>query len=318
MRHLALLLVLVLPLAAADFQLSRPVSTVTPADALRAFEGDPETDYRLGEGDEIAIEVWGREDLTAHHIIGPDGQITLPLVGSQPAAGLTRAELASLAGDKWKPFYEGLAITVKVLKYESNKILVLGRVARPGVLPFEGRITVLEAVARAGGLPVGGLGVDKATLNRCVVFRGKDKVAWIDLRSIVNGSDMANNILLRRNDTLYIPDADDQVVYVLGEVQRPGTVRLTPDMTFMDALAQSGGPTQDARSSRIHLVRQADGIEREFAMSDFLNAARKPNVVLQNGDILYVPRNGMAKVGYLLQKLSPAISYGLFGKALAN
>lgn len=318
MTRLLLLLLLVLPLAAADFQPSRTSAPITPTDALRAFEGDPETDYRLGEGDEISIDVWGREDLTSRHIVGPDGQITLPLVGAVKAAGLTRSELGKLAGERWSPYYEALAVTVKVLKYDSNKILVLGRVARPGVLPYEGGITVLEAVARAGGLPVGGQGVDKAALNRCVVFRDKDKIAWIDLRSVINGSNMANNIRLRRNDTLYIPDADDQVVYVMGEVLRPGTVRLTPEMTFLDALAQAGGPTQDAKASKIHLVRQSEGIETEYAMNDLLLLGRKPNVGLQNGDIVFVPRSGMAKVGYVLQKLSPAISYGLFGKAMAN
>lgn len=318
MPRLLLFLLLAVPLLAEDFQPSRSAAPVTPVDALRAFEGDPETDYRLGEGDEISIDVWGREDLTSRHIIGPDGQITLQLVGAVKAAGLTRQELVKLAGERWAPLYDGLAITVKVLKYDSNKILVLGRVARPGVLPFEGGITVLEAVARAGGLPVGGVGVDKAALNRCVVFRDKDKIAWIDLRSVINGTNMANNIRLRRNDTLYIPDADDQVVYVMGEVLRPGTVRLTPEMTFLDALAQAGGPTLDARSSKIRLVRHADGIETEYAMSDLLQAGGKPNVVLQNGDIVYLPRSGMAKLGYILQKLSPAISYGLFGKALVN
>ncbi len=318
MLRLILIFALLLPLTAGDFQVSRSTAQLTSAQLLHAFEGDPETDYRLGEGDEISIDVWGRDDLTGHHIVGPDGQITLPLIGSQRAAGLTRAELAQLANDRWKPFYESLAVTVKVWKYESNKILVLGRVAHPGVLAYEGGITVLEAVARAGGLPVGGMGVDKAALTRCVVFRDKDKIAWIDLRSIVNGSNMANNIRLRRNDTLYIPDADDQVVYVLGEVARPGTVRLTPEMTFLDALAQTGGPTPEARSGRIHLVRQSDGIEREFAMKDFADPTKKPNVDLQNGDIIYVPGSFLSKVGYLLQKLSPAISYALFGKAMVN
>ncbi len=316
MLRLILIFVSLYPLIAGDFLVSKSATHITPAEVLRAFEGDPETDYRLGEGDEISIDVWGRDDLTGRHIVGPDGQITLPLIGSERAAGLTRAELAQLASTRWKPFYESLAVTVKVLKYESNKILVLGRVAHPGVLPYEGNITVLEAVARAGGLPVGGQGVDKAALNRCVIFRDRDKVAWIDMRSIVTGSNMANNIRLRRNDTLYIPDADDQVVYVLGEVLRPGTVRLTPEMTFLDALTQTGGPTPDARSGRIHLVRQSDGIEREFAMKDFADPSKKPNVDLQNGDIIYVPGTFLSKVGYLLQKLSPAITYGLFGKAL--
>ena len=309
---------LTLPLLAGDFKPSVTAVPITPDEALRAFEGEPETDYRLGEGDDISIDVWGREDLTARHIIGPDGQITLPLIGAIHVSGLTRTELAKAASDGWARYYSPLAVTVKVHKYESNKITVLGRVARPGVLQFEGAITVLDAVARVGALPVGVTSVDKASLNRCVIFRDRDKIAWIDLRSVVNGSNMAGNIRLRRNDTLYIPDADDQLVYVLGEVAHPGSLRMTTGMTFVEALSNAGGPTADGKASKIQLIRHSDGRATEYSMHDLLTLGGKPNVVLQNGDIIYVPRSGLASVGYVLQKVSPAIAYGLFGKALSN
>jgi len=90
------------------------------------------------------------------------------------------------------------------------------------------------------------------------------------------------------------------------------------DSTFLDALTQTGGPTKDARSGRIHLVRPSDGLERDFALSEFMQPGHTPNVELENGDIIYVPGSFISKVGYLLEKLSPAISYALFGRALVN
>ena len=123
---------------------------------------------------------------------------------------------------------------------------------------------------------------------------------------------------MQRNDVLYIPDSDDQTVYVLGEVQRPGAVRLTPDMTFLDALAQAGGPTRDATTARMRLVRPSAGIERDMALADFVKSGASPNVALRDGDVIYVPRAGIAKAGYVLQQLSPAIGWMTFGTTLGT
>jgi polysaccharide biosynthesis/export protein len=303
---------------AETFEPLRKESRQTPADLLRGFEAPEETEYVIGEGDEIALNVWGRPELSGKHVIGPDGKATLPYVGAMRLAGLTRTGVVSAALAAWGPLYEDLNVTVDVLKYESNRIFVLGRVANPGVLRFENQPTLLEAITRAGGLPIGGIGAEKAALARCMVFRGQDKLVWIELRSLLNGSNLALNIRLQRNDTIYIPDSDDQLVYVMGEVLRPGAIRVTPDMTFMNALAQAGGPTDDARAGRVRLIRPSAGIEREFDLSDFYRAGREENVALQDGDVIYVSRSRMAKVGYVLQKLSPLTGWMLFGAAFGK
>lgn len=301
-----------------DFRPATKDHTITPLDALRQFEPAVETDYHLGEGDEIELSVWGRPELSGKYIVGPDGKITLPYAGTLKVAGLTRNEAAAAAQEMWKPLYDSVVATVTVTQYDSNRIFVLGRVSAPGVLKFDYQPTLLEAVTRAGGLPIGGIGAEKAALTRCMIFRGRDQLVWVDLKSLLNGSDLRLNIRLQRNDVLYIPDSDDQLIYVLGEVEHPGAVRLTPDMTFLDALAQAGGPTRDAVTSRMRLVRHSAGTEREIALTDLTTPSKNPNVALNEGDIVYVPRSGMSKIGYLLEQLSPAMSWGIFGAALGG
>lgn len=300
------------------FETPTKENRVTALDLLREFEAPEDRDYRLGEGDEIQISAWGRTELSGKHTIGPDGKITLPYVGVFPIANLTRTQAAEAAQGAWSKFYDAVNVTVTVQRYEANKIFVLGRVANPGVLRFEGQPSLLEAVTRAGGLPIGGIGAEKAALARCMVFRGRDKVVWIELRNLLNGSDLALNIRLQRNDTLYIPDSDDQLVYVMGEVKRPGVVRVTPEMTFLSALAQAGGPTEDAKTGKIRLLRPTAGIDRDFNLNDFYRLPQNQDVRVQDGDIIYVSKSGMAKLGYVMQKLSPLTGWMLFGTAFAG
>jgi polysaccharide export outer membrane protein len=295
----------------------QPDHAPTPADLLREFDAPPETDYRIAEGDIIQVDVWGRPELSGKHIVGPDGKITLPFAGTLKVANLTREEAEAGARTLWKDYFENLAVSASIEQYEGSRIFVLGRVTTPGVLHFERQPTLLEALSKAGTLPVTGSVTERNALTRCIIFRGSDKVAWIDLQGLLNGSNMAFNIHLQRDDTLYLPDDDDQLVYVLGEVQKPGAVRITQNMTFMSALAQAGGVTKDA-GARIHLIRHSAGIDREISMNEILNSKRDPDVILRNGDILYVARSGLAKVGYVMQQLSPATSYVLFASGIKN
>jgi len=288
----------------------------SPADLIHEFDAQPETDYQLAEGDELQIDVWGRPELSGKHVVGPDGKITLPYAGVLKVTDLTRSELEQAALKQWKDFYDDLRVTVSIEHYQGNRIFVLGRVAQPGVLHFDRQPTLLEAVARAGAMPSVGTG-DKPGLTRCIVFRGNDKVVWIDLHSLLNGSNLALNIHLRRDDTLFLPDTNDQLVYIMGEALRPGAVRLTPGMTFMDALMQAGGPTKDA-GVKMQLVRHGAESELEINMKQIVHTGTNPNVALENGDIIYIPRSGLAKVGYIMQQLSPATTYLLFANGVKN
>lgn len=277
-------------------------------EVLQQFEADAETskDYQIGAGDHVLVEVWDHPELSAKHIVGPDGQITLTLAGPLRLEGLTRSGAAQAINRSYGQYYENLAITVRVEDYVSNQVLVLGRVTKPGMIPFQaGPPTLLEAIAHAGGLPVGGTGAEKAALGQAAVFRGREKIAWIELKELLAGRNLALNIRLKRNDVIYIPDSDDQLVYVLGQVRTPGALGLSPGMTFLDALARAGGPTNDADPERIHVIRPSSGLNREVPMSELLKPNPQLNVALQVGDVIYVPANTVFKVGYTFEKLSP-------------
>ncbi|GGX36522.1 SLBB domain-containing protein [Undibacterium squillarum] len=272
---------------------------------LAEFEADAEPVYRLGEGDQLMLSVWGRPELTGKTVIGPDGQMSMFLIGSQKLSGLTREEAQQKLTKALEKFYKKPVLSLAVEQYQNNRVTILGRVQNPGTIVFDRPPTILEVLAKAGSLPV----IDKqATLTRCAVFRGREKVIWVDLQRLLTRSDPTYNIRLKPNDLVYIPDSNDTSVYVLGSVLRPGAYRLTPDMSLLDALSQAGGPNEDANLEEIGIYRASRKAIERIPFKSLLTADRRLNFSMEEGDIIYVPKSGVAQIGYTLRQLLPGMS----------
>lgn len=290
------------PLAEKAFKIPDRSTRISESSALEAFKEETKKvdDYLLYDGDDINIEVIGRPELSGMQRIGPDGRITLSVVGSVSVRNLTREQAAETINNALSPYYLSIYTTVRVEHYNSNRIIVIGRVEHPGELMFNTPPNLLDILAQAGGMP---LLRKEQVLTRCAIIRN-DKILWIDLTRLLTG-DTNLNVSLQRNDVVYIPDATDTSVFVLGAVHQPGVFRLTPQMSFMDALSQAGGITKDGNFHELHLIRPSADVNMEIDMSDVLAPEKKLNVAINEGDIIFVPRNGVSKIGYILQQINP-------------
>ena len=288
------------------------------ASALAAFNSPPAPTYQIGPGDKLMISVWERPELSGEFVVGPDGYIGLPVAGPVQLAGLGREESHQLVTSAFSRFYEAPIVTVDVTDYVSNRILILGRVTNPGALQFTNPPTLLEAITLAGGLPVGGLGSEKATLTRCAVFRGRDRVVWLNLKDLLAGRNLSLNLQLRSGDLVYIPDADDQLVYALGEVNSPGAYNLSPEMTLLDIVSRAGGLTENGDPSRLTLVRPSENASMKVRLGELLQPNPSLNVSLAQGDVLYVPSSELGRVGYVLRQLNPFTSFLLFTQSFSS
>ncbi len=296
-----------------QFKVRTDTRVLSPEDVVRRFEAPELLSYTLGKGDEITLDIWGHPELSGKQLIGPDGKITLPVAGVISLLDLTRESAQKSVTAAYSRLYSDLAVTVRVDHYTSYRIFILGRVGVPGALQFDSQPTLLDVVTRAAALPIGGIGADKAGLGRCAIIRGRDQMIWIDLGVLVTQGNLAMNIRLARDDLIYIPDAGDQLVYVLGEVKHPGAFRLTPTMSFLDAFTQAGGLSEDAAEDKIEVVRSVSGEHREFRLKDLLTAPQALNFALGEGDIIYAPRRNLAKFGYVLQKTSSIAGFAVLG-----
>jgi polysaccharide export outer membrane protein len=123
----------------------------TPADRLPPIADAASTDYLLGPGDQVRIITFGGEQLTGEFRVNPSGEIALPLLGNVRAAGLTSKQLeASVAAAlKRSQLYKDPSVSVEVIAY--RPIFILGEVAKPGQYAYQPGMTVVTAVAVAGG-----------------------------------------------------------------------------------------------------------------------------------------------------------------------
>jgi polysaccharide export outer membrane protein len=288
------------PPAELGFPAPAPPRPYSFGEALRAFEDTAPEAYRLGQGDQVSVQVWERLDLSGSQIIGPDGALTIHVLGSVRVAGLTREEAAKAIQDGLSRLYTGILVTLRVEQYQANRVTVVGRVKTPGVFKFENAPSLLELIARAGGLAEG-----PVNLTHCAVMRGRDRVAWINLNALMDGRDLSLNLRLKPDDLVLVPEDGDLPVYVLGQVTKPGPIRWTRGMSFLDALAQAGGPGRDALPSNIYLVRPSKDLRIALSQGDLLYPTPGTNVALEQGDIIYVPTNFLADLGYIFEKLNP-------------
>ena len=218
---------------------------------------DTQRDYVLGAGDVVRISVFQNADLSLEARVSEGGSISYPLLGSVKLGGLSvqQAEKAIADGLRNGQFVKQPQVGILVVQVRSNQASVLGLVNRPGRYPIEVTgMRMSELVALAGGIAQGGSDVVSLTGTR----NGVPMRVQIDLPGLFNASNNANDPVVLNGDVVFVDRMP--LVYVYGEVQRPGALRIERGMTVLQGLAASGGLTQRGTEKGIRLHRKsADG-----------------------------------------------------------
>lgn len=291
--------------------------TTTPADSglqrrpldFESSQPDPNEEYLLGGGDDVIVSVSGRPELSGPHVIGPDGRITMPVIGTVAIGEKSRDAAATAIDAALSNYYSGeMHSTVQVTKYGSNHILLLGAIEHPGVITFDQPPSLLEAVTRGGAV----LNADHTTqtARKCVIYRGDDKVMNINLNERFDSRRALNDIRLRRNDIVYIPEDQESLISVLGEVVHPGPVRLNGNSTLVTLISNAGGITEKSGNPLIQIITPSTGKIQNVKFSGLLQPPNGSDIALHDGDIIYVPRSGLAKTGFFFQQVSPIVGLG--------
>jgi polysaccharide export outer membrane protein len=161
-----------------------------------------DTDYILGPGDQLDISVWKDEAMTRVVTVLPDGKIYFPLIGEVSAGGKTLAQLKKEMEKRISPYVPDVILHVDVRQVNSMLVYVIGRVNNPGRLVLNANISVLQALAIAGGPN------PFARKSKIKIFRSEGentKVFEFDYDDVAAGKHLEQNIILRRGDMIIVP-----------------------------------------------------------------------------------------------------------------
>ena len=239
---------------------------------------EAQRDYVLGPGDVVRVSVYQNQDLTLETRITESGAISYPLLGQVRLGGLSGPQAEKVIADGLKNgnFVRQPQVSILVTQVRGNQASVLGMVNRPGRYPIEQTgMRLSELLATAGGIAQGGS--DQVVLSG--MRDRKPLRVVIDVPLLFAQSGGVNDPVIANGDTVYVERMP--MVYIYGEVQRPGAMRLERDMTVLQGLASGGGLTQRGTEKGLRLHRRgADGKVQilQPGMND----------LLQNGDVIYL------------------------------
>lgn len=225
-------------------------------------------DYRVGADDLLTITVFGHPELSVAARISRSGNLTYPLIGVIPAATLSTRDLEELLIRQLEAggYVRRPQVSVLVTDYESQKVAVLGQVAKPGQYVLTTSKRVLDVLAQAGGLVMGAPGAGAAGLagDEATLIHGDGTQLPIDLHALFTGDPQENPAVVG-GDTVYVPPAP--VFYIYGQVQRPGSYKLERNMTVTQAISAGGGLTPKGSERGMHVKRRdAAGAVRELSI----------------------------------------------------
>jgi len=183
------------------------VSTKADASAVQSHPGSQtahsDDSYVIGANDLLSVNVWKEPDVSKSVPVRSDGKISLPLVGELQAAGQTPRQLEQEISKRLQTYISEPEVTVIVTDSKSQKINILGMVARPGAYLLTGSTTVLDAVAMAGGFK------DFAKQKSVYVLRkapdGTPKKLPFNYKEVIKGKNSEQNIRLEAGDTVVVP-----------------------------------------------------------------------------------------------------------------
>jgi polysaccharide export outer membrane protein len=249
--------------------------------------------YRVGPGDLLELKVFQVDELSQTVRVSEDGSMTLPLLGRIIVEGLTQEGVVQkLTGLLQAKYVKNPQVTIFIKEYKNQQVAVIGAVEKAGSYELVGRKNLLQIISMAGGF-------SETAGNEIFILReGPDGVTSsvaIDLKDLLVNGNQTLNIPIEPNDVINVPVDREIRVFVMGRVNKPGAIKakLSEGVTLFQAIADAGGLAEGAKESAITITRKDKaGKEQKIRVNlrDIIKGKKK-DVVLQEGDVVYVPES---------------------------
>ena len=289
-------LLIVLPLLFQVFPLISPGPSLAQEKA-----------YLIGPRDILTLTIYagGEKQQEVNLTVSARGMINVPFIGPVKAEGLSLTQLEALITRPLaKDYFVDPQVNIHIKEYHSLQYYISGAVKGPGLYEMTSKATLMELIAKAGGvLPERG---NVAYILRAAtgqIAEGEEvenllsqkRPIKVDLLRLLDKGDMSHNPVLQSGDVVYIPlekalNVAESKIYVEGEVKRPGIYNYQPGLTALNACIIAGGFGKFAAPNRTRIIRKEG--HKQVIIKINLNNVKKgkiPDVELKPGDLIHVP-----------------------------
>lgn len=220
------------------------------------------SDYKLGPGDAVYVDVYGATTKQYSSTISPEGEINFEDYGPVSVSGLTVAQAnARLKATIGKRF-GGSTIKLSVGQTRTITVNVMGEVVMPGTYTLSAFATVFHALYMAGGTN------DIGTMRDIKVFRNGKCISRVDIYDYILNGNLTGNVRLASNDVIVVGPYEC-LVNLTGKVKRPMWYEMKPTETLSTLLKYAGGFAGDAYEENITVVRKKGGTLRVYTLGEF-------------------------------------------------
>lgn len=286
-------------------------------------------EYRIGPGDDLLVTVFEHPELTApgsqtqidanSREVLSDGTVFFPYIGKLQAAGKTVAQLREQIRMGLLPQYTEVKVDIKVLHYNSQRILLAGAFKTPGSQPITNvPLSLVQAISTAG------LDLNDANLAGLSLRRDGQEYT-LDVDALNRKDSQLSKIYLKDGDYLHLNSNSPNKIYVIGEVVRPQVISFgTSSLTLMEALGNSGGLSPESADGNAVYVIRAAGINGQAATVYHLNAEKPTAFVLarqfelEAQDVVFVGPANITRWNRYISNLLPSASVVATGAAFKN
>lgn len=289
---------------------------------LVAADGLPGSNYQLGPGDRIAVQIRDLKEIEIKPAyVELDGTVEFQHAGIIRVQDLNTSQVAREIERRLQTIVRRPTVSVEVIEYGSQPVSVLGAVNKPGIHQLRGGKNLVDVLSMAEGMKAEAGNLIKITRakvygdiplpNRQTDSTGEFSTAEVGIKALLEARTPEANIRIRPHDIISIPRAD--LVYILGNVRKPGGFPLAEReaITILQAISLAEGiqPASAPQSARILRSTGGTGPSQEIPIDvKAILASKAPDQKLQPNDILYIPGSAAKSIG--LRTLEAGIQMG--------
>lgn len=275
------------------------------------------SEYKIGAEDILRISVWKKDKADVYEVeIKADGKITLLFLEDIKVSGYTATEADEIITNKLKEFFKNPRIDISVKEYKNKKVYISGEVngaVKGGAYILRGKTTLTDLIFSSGG-PSNDADLSEIKINR------SGKTYMVNLLKTILNNNNDKELLIEDKDLIIVPskkekEGGEKLVYVIGEVMRPGLLKYNGELGIVNAITMAGGYTDSAISKDIKIIR--GDIKNPAILSSnleryFKNMDTAQNIVIENGDIIYVPPTAIKNVANFFKNIQPILQALLY------